>query len=128
MATVAELRAELTKRRIPIPAGARKADLEQLLADEPLTNVGAVQHALEKIAERDPDLARSPYAATALALAREMDGRNSATSKSMCAKALTETIDRLRELAPDEPTADGVDDLERRREQRKAQQAKAAGG
>jgi hypothetical protein len=44
-------------------------------------------------------------AASALSLARELDDpRNSATSKSMCAKTLLEILDRLRALhrAPDE--------------------------
>lgn len=127
MATVAELRAELTDRGVSIPAGARKADLERLLADRsgPLRVVDAVQRDLDEIAKRDPDLARSAHAATALALAREMDGSNSATSKSMCAKALTETMDRLRELAPEEEPDDAVDDLERKRRERLARRRTA---
>lgn len=127
MPTVAELRAELTKRRVAIPAGARKADLEQLLAEQarPLRVVDAVQRDLDEIAERDPDLARSAHAATALALAREMDWCNSATSKSMCAKALTDTMDRLRELAPEEEPDDDLDDLERKRRERLARQRSA---
>lgn len=57
---------------------------------------------------------------SAVALARELDARNSATSKSMCARALKETMDRLRELAPPPKTADRLDDLTARREKRKA--------
>ena len=119
---VAELRAELGRRAIEIPKGARKPDLERLLAqaEEPLTAESAVERDLAEIAERDPKLARSSHAATALALARELDRKNSATSKSMCARALNETMDRLRELAPEEQTADELDDLARKREQRRA--------
>lgn len=49
--------------------------------------------------------------ASALALARELDVRNSATSKSMCARALREAMDRLRELAPPVLKRDAVDEL-----------------
>jgi hypothetical protein len=57
--------------------------------------------------ERDLDLlgpkaAESGLAATALALAREMDGPNSLTSKSMAAKALIDTMRELRVLVPAE--------------------------
>lgn len=67
------------------------------------------------------DLADSALAASALALARELDDdSNSATSKSMCARALKETLDRLRELAPPKREADGVDELKAERERRRA--------
>lgn len=64
------------------------------------------------------ELANSALAASALALAREMDSPNSATSKSMCAKALLETMDRLRSLAPVEEEADDLDELSRARRAR----------
>ena len=57
---------------------------------------------------------------TAVALARELDGDNSATSKSMCARALAELIDRLRALAPAEERADGIDDIAKKRQKRVA--------
>jgi hypothetical protein len=83
--------------------------------------VGAVRRDLERIGKLDARLAESGLAATALALAREIDkSGNSATSKSMCARALGETMDRLRELAPAEaPAASLLDDLEARRKQRR---------
>lgn len=63
----------------------------------------------------------SALAESALALAAEMDDpENSATSKSMCARALLDTMDRLRELAPPKKEADPVDELgERRRSARR---------
>jgi hypothetical protein len=59
-----------------------------------------------------PELAESSLAATALALAFELDHPgNSATSKSMCARALNETMAKIRELAPPADEQDGVDEL-----------------
>lgn len=64
------------------------------------------------------ELAETSLAASALALAVELDADNSATSKSMCAKALMETMERLRELAPPKQRED--DELERVRAQRRS--------
>ena len=65
------------------------------------------------------DLAFSGLALTAKALAREIDEPgNSATSKSMCAARLGETLDRLRELAPPVREANKVDELRARRDAR----------
>lgn len=83
--------------------------------------VDAVKRDLAELAKRDKQLAECGHAATALALARELDSpRNSATSKSMCARALSETLDRLRELAPPKRTKDGIDDLATKRASRRA--------
>lgn len=63
--------------------------------------------------------AGSTLAETALALARELDEpKNSATSKSMCAKAMIDVLRELRHVAPVKREADGVDDLRARRRQR----------
>lgn len=71
-------------------------------------------------------LANSTLAASALALARELDApRNSATSKSMCSKELREIMDRLRELAPVDKESDVVDELRARRKARVANRAAA---
>lgn len=86
----------------------------------------AVERDLRSIAERDEDLASSALAATALALARELDDENSATSKSMCARALVEAMDRIRELAPEKIAGDGIDELKAAREARRAAAAAAA--
>lgn len=75
----------------------------------------AVERDLAKIRRRSEELADSALAATALAMAAEIDADNSATSKSMCAARLTETMDRLRELAPAEQEGDYLDDLAARR-------------
>src|SRR4029077_15526050 len=93
----------------------------------PTSVTEAVVLDLEELAERDPILARSAQAATAIALARELDSENSATSKSMCARALSETMDRLRELAPAEQKKDGVDDLSATREKRRQGKSAAKG-
>lgn len=95
--------------------------------DVPTSAEAAVIQDLEELAERDPKLARSTHAATAVALARELDRENSATSKSMCAKALNETMDRLRELAPPEQTKDVVDEVGEARKKRRAGKAAAKG-
>lgn len=84
-----------------------------------MTTVAAINRDLGDIGKRDKDLAKSGLAASALALAREIDNpKNSATSKAMCAKELRETMDRLRERAP-EQEEDALDDLSRRRAARR---------
>lgn len=82
----------------------------------------AVKRDIAAIAKLDKSLAQSGIAAAALALARELDvPKNSATSKSMCARALAEQLDRLRALAPPATEADGIDDLlTARRKRRRA--------
>jgi hypothetical protein len=90
------------------------------------TVAAAVERDLALIAARDAGLAESSLAMSALRLAREMDNSgNSATSKSMCARELRDTLDRLRELAPKEETKDGLDDLSARRDRRRARSATA---
>lgn len=67
------------------------------------------------------EMSKSGLAALALTLAREVDSPgNSATSKSMCARVLFDALERLRELAPVEEKADGLDDLVARRAARLA--------
>jgi hypothetical protein len=56
--------------------------------------------------------------ASAFALARELDGRSSATSKSMCARALAETMDRLRELSARSSAVSPLDEIRARRDER----------
>jgi len=81
----------------------------------------AVKRDLEAIRRRDPELAESALAASALALAREMD------SKTLVrAKELRETLDRLRQLAPPEQKEDGVDELNDRRAKRRTARRRAA--
>lgn len=83
----------------------------------------SVERDLAEIAERDAKLAESGLAALAKQLAREMDENNSATSKSMCAKALMEALEKLRELSPAEKADDRVDELAGRRAERRARSA-----
>jgi hypothetical protein len=69
------------------------------------------------------EFATSTLAATARALAVELDGDNSATSKSMCAKALADVMRELRALAPAKPEEDEVERARKRRTDRLARQA-----
>lgn len=69
---------------------------------------------------------RSTLAASALALAREMDDPdNSATSKSMCARSLIETMERLFSLEPPKKENDRLDELSDLRTKRLAGRAAA---
>jgi hypothetical protein len=85
--------------------------------------VVAVEQELEDLG---PVAAGSALAAAALALARELDVPNSATSKSMCAKALVEVLREVRALAPARKETDGVDELTTRRAERRAAAAAVA--
>lgn len=88
------------------------------------TVADAVMRELARLAKRDEWLAESPLAASALALAVQMDDPgNSATSKANCARALNETLDRLRALAPPIDTRDSLDELGTRRAARLAGRA-----
>jgi len=94
-----------------------------------LTVFGAVKAELEEMAHRAPGIDRSALAASALALAKAMDDPdNSATSKSMCAARLNETLDRLYEKAPEEPQEDSPLDELRARRQRRLEGGAAASG
>lgn len=70
-----------------------------------------VYEALLRELEKLPtDLSESALAASALAMAREIDSAtNSATSKSMCQARLQDAWLKLQELRPPVHEADGVD-------------------
>jgi len=73
----------------------------------------AVRRDLAQLAKRDPALADSGLAHSAISLAAGMDDlRNSLTSRSMAARALREALDRLIDLAPPPSNADKIDALE----------------
>jgi hypothetical protein len=75
----------------------------------------SVREEISTIPQPAPSLA-----AAAVALAREMDDPdNSATSKSMCGKALLETMKRLRELSPPAKKETPLDELSRQRAARR---------
>ena len=83
--------------------------------------VAAIERDIAAIRKRDPALADSALAASAVTLAYEMqDPYNSATSKSMCAGKLHEALAELRELCPPERETDAVDELGSKREERRA--------
>lgn len=86
--------------------------------------VAAVERDLAEIGAVDAALAESALAATALALARELDSAGSATSKSMCANALRDTLAALRERMPEVPVADRVSGLQERTRLKLAGKAK----
>ena len=100
----------------PRNVGASRAPVFEAM----VTVVDAVTRDLAALAKRAPELAESAEAATALALARELDDNNSATSKSMCARALTETMAALRAMAPPVETTDALDQLAAARSKRRA--------
>jgi hypothetical protein len=86
--------------------------------------VEAVESELAELRKMSSALADGAVAASALVLAGELDkSDNSATSKSMCARALREAMDRLRELAPADEKKDDLDDLTARRNARLAGRA-----
>ena len=110
--TVKELRAEAARRGIELPAKANKAEIEVLLGETRRTVVAAVEHDLAALAKREPSIPSTALAASALELARQLDDPdNSATSKSMCSRALTEALDRLEEMAPPKREGDRLDKL-----------------
>jgi hypothetical protein len=108
------------------------ADLAKQLVDEakidpaPAFVIDAVLADLASLKKRDSELAGSALAMSALTMAYEMSNPyTSATAKSMCAKALTDAMKQLRDLAPPAKEADAIDDLADRRAQRLAGAAAA---
>jgi hypothetical protein len=78
--------------------------------------------AVKRDLERLPtELAESGLAATALALADRLD--SSSGSPSECAKALTDVLMKLRDLAPPEQERTRLDELKSRRVARLARSA-----
>lgn len=91
--------------------------------------VTAVERDLDALRELDAKLAEAPEAAAALELAYQLDHPyNSAHSKSLCARALIDALEQLRERAPEAPKGDKLDDLAAKRASRRARltRAKAA--
>lgn len=91
--------------------------------------MGSVEDGVRRDLEALPAALRvSGLAESALAIARELDvPGNSATSKAMCARALAESLERLRALAPAREEADRVDDLASRRAKRRSTAARKSG-
>lgn len=72
--------------------------------------LAATRRDLKEIAKSSATVADSALAAVALAMAGEIDSpQNSATSKSLCARVLSEVLAQLRAGAPPEPKKDGLD-------------------
>lgn len=86
--------------------------------------VEAVERDLAAVKKVAPDLASSTLAASALALALELDtAENSATSKAACARTLVDVMAQLRSLMPEKAEGDKLDDLAARRASRLARRS-----
>jgi hypothetical protein len=92
-----------------------------LVEAAPSNVVEAAERDIAALRERDEELAGSALAASVIALAFQIEHPyNSATSKSMCARAMREAEDRLRTLGtPAEAEPDDLDKLRARREHRR---------
>lgn len=108
-------------------------EAHELLGEEFFTDAApsvlreAVEQDLRLIAERDEQLASGTLAATARTLALRLENPyTSSTAAAMCAGKLIETMDRLRELAPERQEGDQLDDLSARRAARLAGGAAAS--
>ncbi len=80
----------------------------------------ATRRDLAVIEALDPALANGALAASALVLAEALDGENSATSKSMCARSHADLMETIRALAPAVREGDSVDELAAQRAARLA--------
>jgi len=97
---------------IEMSRSAAESLFELGLPDSPSNLIAAVERDLAELDRRLPGLGDSSGAATALALAYEIEHPyNSATSKSMCARTLNETMTLLRASVPVEEPADDALDL-----------------
>jgi hypothetical protein len=95
--------------------------VEAALARLHEAGVGPVAAAtLMELAALGVDPRLSTLGAMAMELARQMDSRNSATAKSMCAGRLQDAMDRLMELNPPAAEATPLDEINARREARLA--------
>jgi hypothetical protein len=95
-----DMPATLARDLFPLPLG----------TSSPTGVSEGVDREIEAIATADPELARSGLAGMARALALELENPyNSATAKAACAGQLRDTLARLRELAPPEQKASGLD-------------------
>jgi hypothetical protein len=112
-----------TSKKKPPPAAKKKAGTKRT-AKKPRKGPveAAVDRDLKAIGSRQGSHA---LAATARALARELDFfGNSAHSKALCAKALQDCLERLRELSPPKEKKDRVDELSSRRKKRVARSSR----
>lgn len=106
---------------MPVEVAAELFDGRPLSGSGRTSVVEATERDLASLRELDEALADSAFAASALALAYEIEHPfNSATSKSMCARAHREAMTQLRELAPAEKEDDFVDEFSRRLAEKRA--------
>lgn len=114
-ATEVQQPAKATKATRRRGGGKRNQNVDSPESGDDLSVLASVTRDLASVPS---EMATGGLAAMALALAREIDGENSATSKSMCAGQLRDTLDRIRELSPDKEEGDSLDDLAARRANR----------
>lgn len=100
---------------------------EELIDPAPVRIVEAARRDIDELRRRDPVLADSALAASVESMAMELASPgNSATSKAQCARAMSEALAQLRELAPaKEVPADRIDEVNRKREQRRNRRSSA---
>lgn len=124
-ATGASARPDSARIEPPASGDDAEAWLARTTAQLRAQGCGAVESAtLLEIVALGVDYRVSALAAAALELARQMDGRNSATAKSMCAGRLQEALDRLLELHPPQQEATPLDQLKEKRAARLAAAAR----
>lgn len=101
----------------PAKKPAAKAKAKPPVKRKPVTRVAAaVERELDRL---DPEIKEGGLAASALALGRRLDRLDtSAAAAASCARALRETLDRLRELQPPAEETDQLDELSTRRAER----------
>jgi hypothetical protein len=105
------------------PKAAPKKPASKASTGKPATGAVllGVNREIAKLKKLDKDLATGALAATAQALARDIDSADtSPTSKATCARALADTLTALRDMAPQARAQDGVDELRDRRAARRA--------
>lgn len=68
---------------------------------------------LKEAEKNHKGISESGLAAVLLELARQLDGDNSATAKSMCASQLMDGLERLHAQSPEKPEANPLEDIRR---------------
>jgi hypothetical protein len=101
-----------------------RQDASSALVVEGVVSVSVVEAVTAELERLGEPGASSSLAATALALAEQLDEpRNGATSKSMCAKAMVDVLRELRLLAPPKQEDDELDRARKQRTERLARQS-----
>lgn len=102
-----------SKALVEMSVGEAKGLIEGPMVEAaPMDVIDGVLHDLQVLMKHDETIAESALAATAVMLAKELaNPYNSATSKSMCAKELKDTLAQLRGMVPPERKKDALDGI-----------------